>query len=206
MILPDAPPPARSLRPKRKIAKPGWHKAGAIAVCLLPLLLTGCVPKAKTQSEQLAPPIVDVPPPQPEPSPTNLPPPVVTVPSHTPAPGANAQQTAPKPPVRHRKPAPAPPPPAPTQEASAGSPGVSAIGQLSAGDPSDQRQQTVDSIAATERGLSVIARKLSDQEQKTAAQITEFLKQARAALASGDVDGAHTLAAKAKVLLGELSR
>jgi len=64
----------------------------------------------------------------------------------------------------------------------------------------------VNSIAATERGLNAITRKLSDQEQKTAAQIREFLKQARAALNSGDVDGAHTLAAKAKVLLGELSR
>jgi hypothetical protein len=204
MNLPDAPPWARSLRPKREIAKPGWHMASAIAVCLLPLLLTGCVPKSpKTQSEPLAPPIVDVPPPKPEPSPTDLPPPVVTVPSQTPVPDASAQQPPPKPPVRHRKPA---TPAAPTQEASVGSPGVSAIGQLSSGDPSDQRQQTVNSIAATERGLSAISRKLSDQEQKTAAQITEFLKQARAALNSGDVDGAHTLAAKAKVLLGELSR
>jgi hypothetical protein len=205
MILPDAPPSARFLRPKREIANSGWHMASAIVVCLLPLLLlTGCVPKnAKTQSEPLAPPIVDVPPPKPEPSPTDLPPPVVTVPGQTPAPDTSAQQQPPKPPVRHRKPA---APAAPTQEASAGSPGVSAIGQLSSGDPSDQRQQTVNSIAATERGLSTISRKLSDQEQKTAAQITEFLKQARAALASGDVDGAHTLAAKARVLLGELNR
>jgi hypothetical protein len=83
---------------------------------------------------------------------------------------------------------------------------VSAIGQLSSGDASDLRQQTMNSIAATERGLNAINRKLSDPEQKTAAQIREFLKQARAALNSGDVDGAHTLATKAKVLLGELSR
>jgi pantothenate synthetase len=83
---------------------------------------------------------------------------------------------------------------------------VSAIGQLSSGDPADLRQRTINSIVATERGLSSITRSLSDQEQKTAAQIREFLKQARAALASGDVDGAHTLAAKARVLLGELSQ
>ena len=37
-------------------------------------------------------------------------------------------------------------------------------------------------------------------------QIKEFLKQARTALASGDVDGANTLAKKAKALLGELSQ
>jgi hypothetical protein len=204
MILPDAPPSARSLRPKREIAKPAWRMSGVMAVCLLPLVLAGCVPKTvKTQNESLAPPIVDMPPPKPEPSPTDLPPPVVTVPSQTPAPDASAQQPPPKPPVRHRKPV---TPATPAPELSAGSPGVSAIGQLSSGDPSDQRQQTMNSIAATERGLNGISRKLSDQEQKTAAQITEFLKQAREALASGDVDGAHTLAAKAKVLLGELDR
>ena len=61
-------------------------------------------------------------------------------------------------------------------------------------------------MAATERGLNGIKRELNDQEQKTAAQIREYLKQAKTALASGDVDGAHTLVAKAKVLLGELSR
>jgi hypothetical protein len=170
---------------------------------MLPLLLTGCFHKtAKTQVEPLAPPIVDVPPPKPEPSPTDLPPPVITVPNQNPPSDANTQPpAAPKPPVKHRK-----PPASSTQQASNGSPGVSAIGQLSSGDGTDLRQQTVSSIAATQRGLSGIAHNLSDQEQKTAAQIREFLKQARAALASGDVDGAHTLAAKAKVLLGELIR
>jgi hypothetical protein len=54
--------------------------------------------------------------------------------------------------------------------------------------------------------LNSIGRKLNDPETKTAAQIREYLKQARGALVSGDVDGARTLAAKAKVLLGELSQ
>jgi hypothetical protein len=84
--------------------------------------------------------------------------------------------------------------------------GVSAMGQLSLGDPTDRQQPTADLIWATERGLDGIHRGLSEPEQKTAAQIREFLKQARDALASGDVDGAHTLALKASVLLGELSR
>jgi outer membrane biosynthesis protein TonB len=170
-------------------------------VCLLPLLLTGCFHKTSSQVQPLAPPIEDAPPPKPVPSPTDLPPPVVTVPNQTPAPEANTQpKETPKPPVRRRK-----PPASSTQQASNGSAGVSAIGQLSSGDASDLRQQTLNSITATERGLSGIGRRLNGQEQKTAAQIREFLKQARAALASGDVDGAHTLAAKAKVLLGELS-
>jgi hypothetical protein len=61
-------------------------------------------------------------------------------------------------------------------------------------------------IATTERGLNGITRSLNEQEQKTAAQIREFLKQAREALATNDVDGAHTLAVKAKVLLSELTQ
>ena len=82
---------------------------------------------------------------------------------------------------------------------------MSAIGQLSSGDTSDLRQQTQDSIAAIERSLNAISSKLSDPDQKIAAQIREYLKQGREALASGDVDGARTLTAKAKVLLEELS-
>ena len=173
---------------------------------LLPLMLTGCYfhKPVHTQLQTLAPPIEDTPPPNPEPSPTNLPPPVITIPGQETAPVAKApQRTAPKPPMRRSKPAAAP---APAQIVPNENPGVSAIGQLSSGDASDMEQQTSSSIEATERGLNSIASTLNDQEQKTAAQIREFLKQARAALASGDVDGAHTLAAKAKVLLGELSR
>jgi hypothetical protein len=86
-------------------------------------------------------------------------------------------------------------------------PSVSAIqGELTSGDPASSRQQTEGSIAAIERGLSAISRPLDDAEQKTEGQIREFLKQAKAALASGDADGAHTLTEKAKALLAELSK
>ncbi len=109
-------------------------------------------------------------------------------------------------PVRHRRPpnpeevetAPEPVPPP--------NPAVSAIGQLSSGDPANSRQQTENSIADIERRLNGLNRTLSDSEQKTAEHIREFLKQARAALASGDEEGAHTLAAKAEVLLTELTK
>lgn len=83
---------------------------------------------------------------------------------------------------------------------------VSAIGQLSSGDPGSYRQQTEASIASIERGLNGINRPLNDSDQKTADQIREFLKEARTALASGDVDGAHTLTAKAQVLLAALTQ
>ena len=168
---------------------------------LLPLLLTGCF-HHKTQVAQnqpLAPPIEDTPPPKPEPSPTNLPPPVVTIPEQP-----QQQRITPPPepvkkPPRHRK------QPTNTQVASAEpAPAVSAIGVLGAGDPTNVRQETDASIAQTEKSLNGITRKLSDQEQKTAAQIREFIKQAREALTAGDVDGAHTLATKARVLLDEL--
>jgi hypothetical protein len=179
--------------------------AGSV-VWVLPLLLTGCFHRTHQPLVQpLAPPIVDTPPPKPGPSPENLPPPAITLSLEAPESKTvvNLQPHAtPKPPAKHHRRAAG----NNTQLASNESPSVSAIGQLSSGDPSDLRQPTVDSIAATERSLREINRKLNAQEQKTAAQIREFLKQARAALASGDVYGAHTLAVKAKVLLDELNR
>lgn len=172
-----------------------------IVASLLPFLLAGCAHKTAPQVQPLAPPIVDTPPPKPAPV-TDLPPPVITVPTPPPAADTTTQTPpAPKPPVRHKKPA-TQPADQPASEASS----VPAIGTLSSGDPSEERQQTSDSIAATERGLTGVTRTLSDQEQKTAAQIREFLKQARDALVTGDVDGASTLAAKAKVLLSELTQ
>jgi ribosomal protein S20 len=110
-----------------------------------------------------------------------------------------------RPPARHRR-QPNPNDAAAAEPAQPPNPEVSAIGQLSSGDPASSRQQTANSIAAIERALNGINRTLSDSEQKTADHIREFLKQARAALASGDVEGAHTLAAKAQVLLTELTK
>jgi len=175
-----------------------------ICVWLLPFFLTACVHQQQAKVQPLAPPIVDNPPPPPSTADVNLPPPVATIP-------AQPTQTAPTPPKqqpKHHKPKNNPPPPASTQEAAnpAPSPGVSAIGQLSSGDPVIYKQETSDLIASTERGLNNITRPLSDNETKIADQIRDFLKQARAALTSGDIDGAHTLAAKAAVLLKELTQ
>lgn len=182
---------------------------------LLPLLLAGCVHKSNQAQVQqpLAPPIVDTPPVKTTP-PTDLPPPVVTPPQQLPTETSNSQPPPPPPKPKHRKPAaksveetaPASQAGATQQAANSESSGVSAIGQLSTGDPADVRTKTETSISATERGLRDIGRKLNDQEQKTADQITEFLKEARKALTTGDVDGAQTLAAKANVLLGELTK
>ncbi|MGB0064968.1 MAG: hypothetical protein WBP85_11035 [Terracidiphilus sp.] len=116
------------------------------------------------------------------------------------------EQTEPIRPPKHKKVPPpddvanAPEPPSPA------TPEVSAIGTLSSGDPAGVREQTENSIADIERRLNNVGRPLSDAEQRTADHIREFLKQARAALASGDVEGAHTLAGKAEVLLAELTK
>jgi hypothetical protein len=172
-----------------------------IVAWVLPLLLSGCFlhKTPKNPPLTLAPSLGD----QNATPPSQSPPPEITIPTEPTANIEDLPEQTPKPPVRHRK------PPAEndtdTQQAAAPAE-VSAIGQLSSGDPADLRQKTQASIAETERGLKGINRRLNDQEQKTAEHIREFIKQAKAALASGDVDGASTLAAKAKVLLTELQQ
>ncbi len=171
-----------------------------IVACLLPVLLTGCFlqKKPKPADQPLAPDIAkdasSLPPP------SQSPPPDLTIPTKPEVAETKLPSQTPKPPPKHKK----TPPDVEAQQAANGTPTVSAIGQLSSGDPNEAKRQAQASIDATERGLKGITRALDDTEQKTAAHIREFLKQARDALGSGDVDGANTLAAKAKVLLAEL--
>jgi outer membrane biosynthesis protein TonB len=187
-----------------------------IVMGLLPFFLIACHKTQQAQVQPLAPPVEDNPPSPPSTAPVNLPPPVVTIP---PEPTKNAPTPPTKPPAKHKKPktkdntpantnTPAANTNGTTEEAAnpAPNPGVSAIGQLSSGDPADYKKETEDMIASTEHGLAGITRTLNDTEQKTADQIREDLKEAKEALASGDVDGAHTLAEKAKVLLAELTQ
>jgi hypothetical protein len=97
-----------------------------------------------------------------------------------------------------------------TQQAAAGEPPeMSPIGQLSsAGDRSGvpTRREIQDLITTTENGLNGIKRTLTSDEQLTATQIRTFLTKAKQALDQDDLDGANTLANKAKVLLGELTK
>lgn len=178
-----------------------------IVAWVLPLALSGCFLHRPHQAKQpsLAPSLKMPPAPKPEMAPVELPPSVANIPTH-PVPTIPTESLpveGSKPSGRRRKATARPPEPAPPAPPT---PEVSAIGQLSSGDPYSERRQTESSIAATEYGLDHIGRNLNSQEQKTAVHIREFLKQAHQALTSGDVDGAHTLAAKASVLLDELSR
>jgi outer membrane biosynthesis protein TonB len=173
-------------------------------VLLLPILLTGCFHRQpQPQPQPVAPELAQTPPPAPVPV---TPPPIVT-PTPPPAAAPTAETAPPpeepeNPAVHHKKRADKP---APEAASNAETPAVNAIGQLSSGDPETARKDVEDSIAATEYKLKQLTRPLNDQEQKTVAQIKEFLKQAKSALGSGDADGANTLALKAKVLLSELT-
>lgn len=183
------------------------------AVLVLPLLLSSCVHKTNQAQVQapLAPPIEDTPLPKPDNAPANLPPPVISLPDKNtiPPPQTTTPAPAPQPPPKKKKSKPTAPSQTPAQTAEASNappPEVPAIGSLSTDDPSNLKDQTQTMINDTERGLNGINRKLNDQEAKTYSQIREFLKQANDALHAKDVVGAHTLAVKAKVLLGELSQ
>jgi len=84
---------------------------------------------------------------------------------------------------------------------------TSPIGLLSAGDSSETpalRQQTANLIAATENRLKTVSLNLATNKQDTMAQIHLFLTQAKQALAINDLQGANTLATKAKILVDEL--
>jgi hypothetical protein len=146
------------------------------------------------------------------------PPEAKPAPEPAPAAAAPAAETAPKPATtlhRHKaKPSPATPEgaqqPSSTQVASnAAAPAeASAIGQLSEGDASTSgaRNETASLIQTTDARLRSINRTLTAQELKTAAQVRKFLQQARDALRNQNVDAAHTLAVKAKLLLDELTK
>jgi hypothetical protein len=179
------------------------------AAWLLLFLLTGCFhlpfhKKHQTQNYPLAPPLKPIE--TIELASIELPPALLVIPGK-PIYNVRVHSHPIKQRIKHRRPANPISEEASTAMDAAGSPtpGVSAIGELSSGDPANLRQQTEDSIAAIERGLNGISRNLNESEQKIVGHIREFVKQAKAALASGDVEGAHTLTAKAQVLLTELS-
>ena len=123
--------------------------------------------------------------------------PEVTIPNQT-SPGATTAKT--KPPIKRpsqrqniKSDLTAPPANKETQQAAAAQPEVNAIGQLSSRRPGrlNASDRNIPHMKL-KRGLNGINRQLDEQEQTTAAHITEYLKQAReAAQASGDVDGAQ---------------
>lgn len=176
-----------------------------IVAFVLPWFLTGCwfhrnqKPPARVLAPQIDATASGMPPTQPPPPDVSIP--TLPVTYETKLPYESVKQ----PPRRRSRPA-ASANAAESEQPPSEQIAVSAIGQLSTGDPAGARYQTERTLDDLDRGLNGINRQLNDQEKTTASHIREFLRQAREALKSGDVDGARTLAAKAKVLLQELTR
>jgi hypothetical protein len=190
---------------------------GQLGLALLAVLCAGChhkVPPAPQQAQ--APPLQSgagtlAQPKDPQPQDK------AASPLASPLPPPSAQSVPLPPPpqkkVRHRTKTPKPAETAsasqtPAQANVSGQPS-SPIGQLTTGDTAAgerTKHETADLISTTLQGLNGIKRPLSSDEKVTAAQIHTFLKQAQQALDTGDADGGHTLATKAKLLLDELTK
>ncbi len=59
-------------------------------------------------------------------------------------------------------------------------------------------------IATNEKRLNGLPAQLSDEQKAQISKVKNFQRQAQEALNSGDVEGAKTLATKAKLLLDDL--
>ncbi len=188
-------------------------------ICFSALLLScvgvGCnlLPLHKNPPPQAVAPAVTAPVAAPAP-----PPPAVIVAPPAPAPPAPA-------PVAATKPAPAPPVAKKTRvyklhtkqkkkvvldyPDTGASGDNSPIGHLStwdAGESPALRQKTLQLISTTEKRLQAVPGNLAASKHNTVMQIHAFLTQARQAFNMNDLEGAQTLATKAKILMDELLR
>jgi hypothetical protein len=123
----------------------------------------------------------------------------------TPLPALPAQ---PQPKKKRRKPVVTPTAPAPVEMASntPPPPPVNVVGSLTAGGdaaPAAQ-QKAAGAINEVEKQLAGLATATLEAQKDGVARVKNFLRQAHDALKSGDVEGALTLAGKAKVLLDDL--
>ncbi len=147
----------------------------------------------------------DVPPPVPTSDPMTSPPPdSVETPSQVKVTEAKPKRPPKKPTTKSVAPETAPP----VEIAAAPPAEPSPIGELSTGgDAIPQKQQeTVDLIEASQRRLEALSKTASSQQQSQIRKISHFLLQAKQALSTGDVEGAKTLAFKAKLLLDDLTK
>jgi hypothetical protein len=128
------------------------------------------------------------------------------------APTVKVTEVKPKRPAKRTTPkTPAPvetPPPVETASTAAPTPAASPIGELSTGgDATPQRQQeATDLIATSERRVDALSKNTSEYQQSQIRKASYFLRQAKQALSTGDIEGAMTLATKAKLLMDDLSK
>jgi ribosomal protein S20 len=112
-------------------------------------------------------------------------------------------------PRRERKKSAAKPAPEPTQAANTEPPAEgSAIGALTSGGEANPRsqQEAADMITANEKRLNALPSQIVEEQKAQISKVKNFQRQAQEALNSGDVEGAKTLATKAKLLLDDLSK
>jgi hypothetical protein len=85
---------------------------------------------------------------------------------------------------------------------------ATAIGALSTGGDSNPRsqQEAAEMIASNERRLSGFSAQTVEVQKAQISKARNFQKQAQDALTSGDVEGAKTLATKAKLLLDDIEK
>ncbi len=158
------------------------HKVTAV----VPVASTAPVPLDKTPEPKTPPTI----------------PPVPLTPA--PLPAVTVKVKKPRPPKKKV----APPEPAPVQVASAGpapDPGA-VIGALTVGgdDAPEKRRQANELIGDLDKRLAGLSAAVLEGQKDGIARVRYFEKEARAALDSGDVQGAVTLVTKGKVLLDDL--
>ena len=187
-------------------------KRFGVGLALVALSCTGCshLPWHKNPPPKAQAPAIQPKPAVPAPAPKPAPPPVVPAPAPPPAP---APAPAPKPVkkhIYHHKPKPAAKPATAAAPAAPAAPQAnSLVGMLSEGDAAGNpalRKQTTNLIAATQRRLQSVRASRMAARKDTVTQVRLFLSQARQAMAMNDLQGANTLATKAKILVDELLR
>ncbi|MGB8771079.1 MAG: hypothetical protein WCC92_15780 [Candidatus Korobacteraceae bacterium] len=81
-----------------------------------------------------------------------------------------------------------------------GAPDTAIAADVSSAQVSQQKQTTADLLAAAEKNLKSVNRKLSHDEQDMVAQIKTYIKQSRKATSDNDFERAYNLATKARLL------
>lgn len=85
---------------------------------------------------------------------------------------------------------------------------AASIGALSTGGDSNPRsqQEAADMIASNEKRLNGLPSQMLEAQKVQISKVRNFQKQAQDALSSADVEGAKTLATKAKLLLDDIEK
>ncbi len=81
-----------------------------------------------------------------------------------------------------------------------GTPDTAIAADVSSEQVSQQKQTTAELLAAAEKNLKSVNRKLSHDEEATVSQIKTYIAQSRKATSDNDFERAYNLATKARLL------